>query len=33
MVPGLRGLGVPEEQIEAMTAGNPRRIFEAQGAY
>lgn len=33
VVPGLRRLGVPEDQIEAMTTGNPRRIFEAQGAY
>jgi phosphotriesterase-related protein len=33
VVPGLRRLGVPEDQIAAMTTGNPRRIFEAQGAY
>ncbi len=33
VVPGLRNRGVPDEQIEAMTTGNPRRIFEAQGAY
>ena len=33
VVPGLRRLGVGEDQIEAMSVGNPRRIFEAQGAY
>ena len=33
VVPALRRLGVGEEQIEAMTTANPRRIFEAQGAY
>ena len=33
VVPALRRLGVAEDQIEAMTVGNPRRIFEAQGAY
>ena len=33
VLPALRERGVDEQQIEAMTAGNPRRIFEAQGAY
>jgi phosphotriesterase-related protein len=32
-LPALRDAGVSEEQIELMTAGNPRRIFERQGAY
>jgi len=25
--------GVSEDQIGAMTAGNPRRIFQRQGSY
>jgi phosphotriesterase-related protein len=33
VLPALRGQGVSEEQIEEMTVGNPRRIFEKQGAY
>ena len=33
VLPALQERGVDEEQIEAMTVGNPRRIFEAQGAY
>ncbi|MEX2245197.1 MAG: phosphotriesterase-related protein [Dehalococcoidia bacterium] len=33
VVPALRAGGVTEEQIRAMTVDNPRRIFEAQGAY
>jgi phosphotriesterase-related protein len=32
-VPSLRAAGVPDEQIRLMTIENPRRIFEAQGAY
>ncbi len=32
-VPSLRAAGVPDEQIRLMTVENPRRIFEAQGAY
>jgi phosphotriesterase-related protein len=32
-VPSLRAAGVPGEQIRLMTVENPRRIFEAQGAY
>jgi phosphotriesterase-related protein len=33
VIPALRDAGVPEDQIRAMTIDNPRRIFEAQGAY
>ncbi len=33
VVPALRAEGVSEEQIRQMTVENPRRIFEAQGAY
>lgn len=33
VIPALRQAGVSEEQIRTMTVDNPRRIFEAQGAY
>lgn len=33
VVPALLAVGVSEDQIRAMTIDNPRRIFEAQGAY
>jgi len=33
VVPALRQSGVSDEQLRAMTIDNPRRIFEAQGAY
>lgn len=33
VLPALRQRGVTDEQIDAMLAGNPRRIFEQQGAY
>jgi phosphotriesterase-related protein len=33
VIPALRQSGVSEAQIEAMTVGNPRRIFERQGGY
>lgn len=33
VVPALKAAGVTEDQIGTMTIGNPRRIFEAQGAY
>jgi len=33
VMPALRSSGVSEEQIRQMTVENPRRIFEAQGAY
>ncbi len=33
VLPELRERGVSEEQIQAMTVDNPRRIFEAQGGY
>lgn len=33
VVPALRAAGVPDDQIDAMTTGNPRRIFEKQGSY
>ena len=33
VIPGLRERGTPDDQIEALTAGNLRRIFEQQGAY
>jgi phosphotriesterase-related protein len=33
VIPSLRDAGVPEEQIRMMTIDNPRRIFEARGAY
>lgn len=33
VVPALRKSGVSEEDIQAMTTDNPRRIFEAQGSY
>lgn len=33
ILPALRDAGVTEEQIATMTVDNPRRVFEAQGAY
>ncbi len=33
VIPALRAAGVGDEQIRAMTVGNPRAIFERQGAY
>lgn len=33
VLPALKRLGVTHEQIEMMLVGNPRRIFEKQGAY
>jgi phosphotriesterase-related protein len=33
VIPALRKAGVNDEQIRTMTEGNPRRIFEQQGAY
>jgi phosphotriesterase-related protein len=33
VVPALSKKGVTDEQIKAMLVDNPRRIFEAQGAY
>ena len=33
VVPALRSSGVTDDQIRSMTVDNPRRIFEAQGAY
>lgn len=33
VLPALRAAGVTEEQVRTMTVDNPRRIFEAQGAY
>ena len=33
VLPALRAAGVSDEQIQQMTVENPRRIFEAQGAY
>ncbi len=33
VLPALRAAGVSEEQIGLMTVGNPRRLFERQGAY
>ena len=33
VVPALKAAGVTEEQVRTMTVANPRRIFEAQGAY
>ncbi|MDO8616044.1 MAG: phosphotriesterase-related protein [Dehalococcoidia bacterium] len=33
IIPALRGAGVSEEHIRAMTTDNPRRIFERQGGY
>jgi phosphotriesterase-related protein len=33
VVPALREAGVSDAQIEQMTRGNPRAIFERQGAY
>jgi len=33
VVPALRKAGVAEADLVAMTTDNPRRIFEAQGAY
>jgi phosphotriesterase-related protein len=33
VIPALRSAGVTDEQIREMTVDNPRRIFEAQGAY
>lgn len=33
VMPALLAAGVSDDQIRAMTIDNPRRIFEAQGAY
>ena len=33
VLPTLRAAGVSDRQIRTMTVKNPRRIFEAQGAY
>ncbi len=33
VLPALRNAGVSEEQIQQMTVGNPRRIFERSGGY
>jgi phosphotriesterase-related protein len=33
VVPALEKEGVTEDQVRQMLVGNPRRIFEAQGAY
>jgi len=33
VLPALRAAGVTEEHIQTMIVGNPRRIFERQGAY
>src|SRR3989442_10821219 len=33
VIPALRRAGVTDDQIQAMTIDNPRRIFEQQGAY
>ncbi len=33
VIPELKNRGVTDEQIDAMLVDNPRRIFEAQGAY
>jgi phosphotriesterase-related protein len=33
VLPALREAGVSAADIETMTVVNPRRIFEAQGAY
>jgi len=33
VIPALRQAGVTEGQIRTLTVDNPRRIFEAQGAY
>jgi phosphotriesterase-related protein len=32
-IPALRSAGVTDEQIDQMTVGNPRRVFEHGGAY
>jgi len=31
ILPALRKVGVPEDQIQQMLVGNPRAIFEARG--
>jgi phosphotriesterase-related protein len=33
VLPALRDAGVSDEQIEQMTVGNPRRIFEHGSGY
>jgi len=33
VVPMLRDAGVPDDQIDLMTTGNPKAIFDKQGAY
>ena len=33
VLPQFRAAGVTDDQIRAMTVDNPRRLFEAQGAY
>jgi phosphotriesterase-related protein len=33
VIPALHAAGVSEEQVRTMTVENPRRVFDAQGAY
>ncbi len=33
VIPMLRAAGAPDDQIDLMTTGNPRSIFEKQGGY
>jgi len=33
VIPMLRDAGVPQDQIDLMTTGNPRAVFEKQGGY
>jgi phosphotriesterase-related protein len=33
VLPELRRLGVPDDDIDQMLVANPRQIFDAQGAY
>jgi phosphotriesterase-related protein len=33
VIPALKAGGVSDAQIDQMTTGNPRRIFECQGGY
>jgi phosphotriesterase-related protein len=33
VLPALRAAGVSDQDIQAMTVDNPRRIFETQGSY
>jgi phosphotriesterase-related protein len=33
VVPALLAAGISQDEVDRMLVGNPRRIFETQGAY